>query len=61
MINHFKKEKIMRELSFNEVEEVSGGLTKNQSAVATLGLMAICTTPAVVFVGAFALIYYAWC
>jgi hypothetical protein len=52
----------MRELSFNEVEEVSGGkLTKVESATLTVGLMAISATPAVLAVGAFALIYYAWC
>lgn len=53
----------MRELTFNELESVSGGeLTQYQAAMLTIGLMALgAASPIVIGVGVAALIYYAWC
>lgn len=52
----------MRDLTVPEMQAVSGGeLTEGEAAAITVALMAMSGTPLVIGVGAFALLYYAWC
>jgi hypothetical protein len=56
----YQREIIMRELSLNEVESVSGGLSDGQAAVLTgLAMLLAPTSIPVVLIGTTALHYYA--